>query len=198
MDKFGKFLFKLRSYTPLPFILILPFIFNRNLITLTIGILLILLGEWIRIISVSFIGSISRTRGNSTGKMIDSGPYRLTRNPLYLGNFFIFLGFVLTSTNWIFIGAGVILFFFQYFFIVKYEETILLKKFGNEYKNYKNSTPAIIPNMSKIKRDDFEVMELKKGKRSEKRTVVAVIFFIIIPIILFSFPIKEFLLGLFK
>jgi protein-S-isoprenylcysteine O-methyltransferase Ste14 len=69
--------------------------------------------------------------------LITSGPYRFSRNPLYLGgNFFIFLGAVL------FLGstAGIVLTGLNIVavdFMIRREEKQLARDFGDEWVSYK-------------------------------------------------------------
>lgn len=131
---FGKKLFELRDYTPVPLVLLMLFTAAPTALSATLGMLSIFLGEMIRIQSVAFIGAISRTRKSSTGdNLITEGPFGIIRNPLYVGNFFIVLGVGLYSGKLWLLALAVILFVVQYFYIVSYEESLLLEKFGDEY-----------------------------------------------------------------
>ena len=88
-----------------------PTVFSASL-----GLASIFLGEFVRVYSVSFIGSKSRTRGKGTGdKLIQEGPYSLSRNPLYLGNFLISMGFACYSGRFWFLVLAGALFFVQYY-----------------------------------------------------------------------------------
>ncbi|MFV0420269.1 MAG: methyltransferase family protein [Dysgonomonas sp.] len=85
-------------------------------------------------------------------KLIISGPYKLTRNPIQLGAIFYFLGlgilyggltigiltFILTT-----IGASM--------FHKLVEEEELIKKFGKEYEIYRKTTPFLFPNIFRKK-----------------------------------------------
>jgi protein-S-isoprenylcysteine O-methyltransferase Ste14 len=70
--------------------------------------------------------------------LITSGPYRFTRNPLYLGgNGFIFLGAVLVLGS----PAGVVLTVINIFAVdlmIRREERQLEKQFGGEWVSYRN------------------------------------------------------------
>lgn len=76
---------------------------------------------------------------------IKDGPYRLVRNPMYLGTLLIGIGVVLVLIKlWL-----SVIFLASYFFIyipqIKKEEDYLLKKFGEEYKNYCKTVPRYFP-----------------------------------------------------
>ncbi len=75
--------------------------------------------------------------GESTALM-DDGPYRLTRNPMYLGMFAILLGesFLLGSIT-AFLAPVLSIFLLQYWFIIP-EERKMEKIFGAAYINYKS------------------------------------------------------------
>ena len=50
------------------------------------GVAVTALGEALRLWGVHHIGAISRTRSDRLGPLIDTGPFALVRNPLYVGN----------------------------------------------------------------------------------------------------------------
>jgi len=171
----GEKLFRARDYTPVPF-LILALLFERPKVgCVTLGCFFVVLGELIRIYSVSFIGGISRTRkGSLGGKLVTEGAFAYVRNPLYVGNFFIILGVCLfSSVPWL-IVLGISFFIAQYYFIVQYEETLLEERFGDEFFVYKMNVPAWIPNHLPSL-DEIQWPEsLSPALRSEKRTFLAI------------------------
>ena len=94
--RIGEWFFKYRDYTPIPLIIALLFVNDPTVFSATIGLLAVVFGELFRIYTVAFIGTVSRTRSDSTGqKLVTNGPFGIVRNPLYVGNFFIVLGFAL-------------------------------------------------------------------------------------------------------
>ena len=78
---------------------------------------------------------------HSTKRIIDSGPYRFTRNPIYVGMILIYLGLVI----WLGSGTGFLLLlpvlFMLHFGVVLREEVYLARKFGEEYTAYCQQTP---------------------------------------------------------
>lgn len=120
-------------------ILAIPFLlFARpGLLTLSIGLPVILLGETIRIYASGYI--------NKDKEITMDGPYSLTRNPLYLGNFFLGLGFSIAAGNLFFPIIFTILFFFIYHATIEQEEAFLSDKFGDMYARYKAKTSRFFP-----------------------------------------------------
>ena len=84
----------------MPLALVLVFVrwHSTHLIALFIaGEAVVAIGLTIRFWGVSHIGGISRTRAARLGPLTRTGPYLLVRNPLYVGNFLMWIGFVLAS-----------------------------------------------------------------------------------------------------
>ena len=101
------------------------------------GIPVIVLGEMLRIWAQGCI--------EKKVKLAMSGPYAFTRNPLYVSNFLIGLGFVLIFANWWFILLYQIGFFLAYLRTIREEEAFLLKEYGMIYQNYCASVPRFFP-----------------------------------------------------
>jgi hypothetical protein len=81
--------------------------------------------------AVRHIGTISRTRTSTRqGPLIMSGPFRMVRNPLYLGNWMIWTGLVLASRLCGCCRSRGRCFALQYGTMVIWEEARLRSKFG--------------------------------------------------------------------
>ena len=180
------FLFKKRSYTPIPIVLIILYFSHLDYPFSAYGSALIIIGELIRFSAVRYAGGRTRTTKVGANSLCTSGPYSRTRNPLYIGNLFIYSGAVLFSGGiYMFqLLAMVILYFvFQYSMIISLEEEKLSTVFGQEYSKYKNNVPRIIPliipwdNQTKLKPDP-----ILKTLKTEKRTLqnIFLLVFIII------------------
>src|SRR4029077_16470648 len=71
--------------------------------------------------------------------LITSGPYRISRNPLYLGgNVFIFFGAVLFLGSPSGLALTVINILFLEFWMIRREEKQLERKFGEEWIRYRS------------------------------------------------------------
>lgn len=77
-------------------------------------------------------------------KIIKSGIYSRVRHPIYLAPIIMYLGIIILSLSIIsfFIWLFIITFYYS---MARYEEALLIKKFGNEYKNYMKDVPMFIP-----------------------------------------------------
>lgn len=69
--------------------------------------------------------------------LVTRGPYRYSRNPMYLGMFITLLGVaILLGTAPVFVSA-VLFFALMNFIFVPFEETKMLRQFGADYEAYK-------------------------------------------------------------
>ncbi len=178
MSGFASKFFKYRSYTPIPFVVIMLIFAYPNIWSIISGFIIALAGEMVRLWGVSWAGSETRTTGSVGGTyLIVSGPFAHLRNPLYLGNILMYTGMGIMSYAlfpWLQI-AGLIFFSIQYDLIVKEEEKYLEKTFGKEYEAYKANVPRFIPKLKKYNAGNAEqpAYDLKKGLKSERRSLQA-------------------------
>ena len=101
-------------------------------------------------------------------KLVTSGIYSISRNPMYFGNLLILLGIGIFANSSLFVFLTVPLFIIFYSAIILAEQSFLENKFGVEYKLYKQKVNAIFPDFTKIK-EAFKGQEfnLKKVIRKE-------------------------------
>ena len=159
-ERMGNFLFKYRSALPFAVALLLPAAMLHfqypcgnpdldlpwELVCLTVS----LLGLGIRVLAAGFVPK--GTSGRNTSKQRASslnttGMYSLCRNPLYLGNFLIWLGVTMFPRVWWALAAVVMLFAIFYLFIIHAESQFLRRQFGTEYADWAGKTPAFIPRL---------------------------------------------------
>jgi len=142
----GAALFRNRGWLPVPF-LVVPLLASGGItrVGVIFGALLIVIGEAWRLWGVATAGTVTRRRSRNVQKLVTHGPFALSRNPLYNGNFLLWMGFVALSGVWWFLPVAVALFAVEYYFIVRYEEGVLESIFGEEYLAYKRRTARWIP-----------------------------------------------------
>ncbi len=184
MSAFASTLFKYRSYTPVPFVLIMFLYHNANIWSLIGGFVPVVIGELIRLWGVSWAGSETRTTGSvGSSYLVISGPFAYVRNPLYVGNILIYTGLGVMSFAVFpyFQIAGFLFFSIQYHLIVKEEESYLLKTYGADYDEYVKNVTRFFPRFTPYKKENLiqPSFSLKAGLRSEKRSLQAIIFIII-------------------
>jgi protein-S-isoprenylcysteine O-methyltransferase Ste14 len=185
----GNWLFRYRSNLPLVIFLIgaivyfysiydKSFVFfqsNFELYFQFICIIVGLFGLWIRIFTVGH--TPKNTSGRNTQSQIadtlnTSGIYSIVRHPLYVGNFFMWLGPILLTANIWFIVAFILFYWIYYERIMFAEEQFLRRKFGENYTNWASSVPAFIPNFKKFRKPNLP-FNWKKVLLKEKNGIAA-------------------------
>jgi protein-S-isoprenylcysteine O-methyltransferase Ste14 len=144
--RIGAVLFRNRSWLPVPFLLVALLVPAHPTIRHWIAAaVLIVIGEWIRLAGVAAAGTVTRRRSREVQRLVNYGIFGWMRNPLYVGNFLIWMGFAVISGVLWFIPVAVVLFAVEYTLIVRYEEGVLESIFGREYLEYKSRTPRWLP-----------------------------------------------------
>jgi protein-S-isoprenylcysteine O-methyltransferase Ste14 len=184
--------FKYRSYTPIPFLIVMLVFARPTLPSLVVGFAITLLGECVRFWGVSIAGSETRTTGSVGGTfLITNGPFAYTRNPLYLGNMLLYLGVGIMSMAlfpWLQIVA-LVWFYVQYSLIVSKEEEYLADRFGVEYAEYKAKVRRFLPVLAKYETNTTPPKRVnpKEGLSSERRTLQAVALVTLIIVVIYFF-----------
>jgi protein-S-isoprenylcysteine O-methyltransferase Ste14 len=144
--RIGAVLFRHRGWLPVPFLLVPLLAYGvMEPMNWIVGFVLIVLGEAIRLSGVAAAGTVTRRRSRTVQRLVTYGIFAWMRNPLYVGNFLIWMGFTVISGVLWFIPVAVVLFAIEYTLIVRYEEGVLESIFGQEYLRYKERTPRWIP-----------------------------------------------------
>src|SRR5256885_2459126 len=144
--RIGAVLFRHRGWLPVPFLLV-PLLAHGtpDAMNWLLGFVLIALGEAIRLAGVAAAGTVTRRRSRTVQRLVTYGIFAWMRNPLYLGNFLIWMGFTVISDVLWFIPVAIVLFAVEYTLIVRYEDGVLESIFGEEYLAYKGRTSRWLP-----------------------------------------------------
>ena len=180
--RFGGWLFRHRTSLPLPVaIVILAFPAGdawRSPLIVWSGVGVTVLGELIRFWGVHHIGAISRTRSERLGPLVDSGSFAIVRNPLYIGNILLWVGFALTARLVWLAPVVLVLLGAEYHAIVRWEETLLESKRGEEYRDYVSRVPRWMPRLWGRERQDGQERQEGFAWRatlfSERGTLLAI------------------------
>ncbi len=163
-EKSGNTLFKYRGQIPVVlFIMAIPVVYFTNTSCITksdqlfysftgFAIAMSILGQVIRAIAIGT--SNKNTSGRNTQEQVaealnTTGIYSTVRHPLYLGNYFMWIGIVCFTFNIWFVITVSLLFWIYYERIMFAEERFLERKFGDSYIDWSNSVPAFWPSMKR-------------------------------------------------
>jgi protein-S-isoprenylcysteine O-methyltransferase Ste14 len=151
MVRLGGWLFKRRTWLPLPLalaLLLIPSTGQPTLLLELCGAGLVACGELLRLWAVRHIGVISRTRSERLGPLVDAGPFGYVRNPLYVGNIALWTGFAINAgLVWLAPILALVL-GFEYHAIVRWEEGLLESRIGAPYRDYATRVPRWLPSFS--------------------------------------------------
>jgi len=144
--------FKNRGLILLPVALVLVIFGQPTGLSAVIGIAIALCGELLRVWAVGYSGETTRADVVTAPALATAGPYALMRNPLYVGNAIIAIGFTVAFGGGIPLGQWLWLLAFVlalvigvYASIVPLEEEHLAHKFGMRFTEYTTLVPRFIP-----------------------------------------------------
>lgn len=160
-EKSGSWLFRHRSYLALAGFPIMAFSLKSftyigqseqiNERWQIICFLISMLGLAVRVVTIGFVPR--RTSGRNTQRQVaetlnTTGMYSIVRNPLYLGNFLMMLGFAMFFHTWWVVFAATSICALSYYCIVQAEEAFLKERFGTEFELWAAGRPAFIPKLT--------------------------------------------------
>lgn len=142
----------------------------------TFCLLVSLFGLIIRIYTVGH--SAKNTSGRNTEEQVadsinSTGIYSAVRHPLYLGNFFMWLGPAIITGNFWFVIAFCLFYWVYYERIMYAEEQFLRKKFGTLYTDWAEKVPAFMPSFKNFVKPSLP-FSWKKVIKKEKNGLAAV------------------------
>ncbi|MBC8503809.1 MAG: isoprenylcysteine carboxylmethyltransferase family protein [Anaerolineales bacterium] len=80
-------------------------------------------------------------------KFISEGPYRWIRHPIYTAFIAILGSSLLITSNWLVGGLWLVITSVDIAPRIKFEEEMVLEKFGEQYRSYLNRTGALLPHI---------------------------------------------------
>jgi protein-S-isoprenylcysteine O-methyltransferase Ste14 len=78
-------------------------------------------------------------------KLVAEGLHRYVRNPMYLGVLMIVIGQAVLYRSMALVEYAAAIWLAAHLFVLLYEEPILQRKFGEEYREYRRRVPRWIP-----------------------------------------------------
>ncbi len=160
--------------------LILTVLFARPiLLSLLVGLAVTIVGLILRLWAC---GHLKKEKELTT-----SGPYRFTRNPLYLGNVIIGIGVVVGSYTWLVIGIFAIYFLVFYPVMILEEKSRMQKFFPLQYSPYSNNVPLFFPSIrpSWPKSPQKFSWQLYKDNKESRALIGALIYWAALTVVMF-------------
>ncbi|MEA3499845.1 MAG: isoprenylcysteine carboxylmethyltransferase family protein [Candidatus Marinimicrobia bacterium] len=115
-----------------------------NLLLESFGIVLLIIGAFGRTWASAYIS------GFKNKKLITTGPYSISRNPLYFFSFLSFFGAGLVFRSILLTFFFTLLFFIMHWPTILQEERKLNRIFGESFESYMNSVPRFFPSSLKV------------------------------------------------
>ena len=86
-------------------------------------------------------------RMRSDHELIRTGPYARVRHPIYLGMLLFLLALAVALGHWVQLLAALPVFFIGTAIRTRLEDGLLEQSFGDSFRDYRRSTPALIPRL---------------------------------------------------
>lgn len=90
-------------------------------------------------------GAAGHIRKNDA--LATTGPYRFTRNPLYLGSTVLAVGLVVAANAWLLALLAVLMLVGVYLPVIRQEEQFLAARFGGAFDAYAAQVPRLLPRL---------------------------------------------------
>jgi protein-S-isoprenylcysteine O-methyltransferase Ste14 len=118
------------------------------------------------------------TRGQVADRLNKTGMYSVVRNPLYVGNLFMWLGVGLFLHDALIVAVLVLVYWLYYERIVVAEEDFLRDRFGEEFTEWAARTPVFVPRLSGWVRPDlpFSLRTVLRREFSGAYAIIAILF----------------------
>jgi protein-S-isoprenylcysteine O-methyltransferase Ste14 len=120
-----------------------------RLIMVVVGLLSITFAFWgYRTLGTNWVHALepSKFHQKAEDALVTTGPYRYVRNPIYLGAFSLIVAQGLVAANWLVLLPALPIIMVIYTQISG-EEAMLIERFGDEYREYMERTPRLVPRL---------------------------------------------------
>lgn len=156
MKSIVEYFIKYRSFIGIVGLITLLYLSEPSPKSVAIGFFLIVTGMFFRAWAAGYI--------NKDDELATRGPYELTRNPLYFGNFVLGLGIAIAGNN---IYSYLIFFLYYLMFfplLMIIEHNRLKNKFGQKYDNWSRNSNSFFPKIKRSKKMGFNISYYMKNR----------------------------------
>lgn len=145
-----------RSFVGILCLISLLYLAEPSPVSVAVGFFFIIAGMFFRAWASGYI--------DKDKELATNGPFSLTRNPLYFGNFILGLGIAIAGNNE-YSYAIFFSFYLLFFpFLMVLEHRRLKKQFGKKYEEYARKSHSFFPKIKKIKKGEYNISYYMKNK----------------------------------
>jgi protein-S-isoprenylcysteine O-methyltransferase Ste14 len=156
MKNITEVIIKYRSSVGIICLFIVLYLASPSAESITLGFFFILVGVLFRAWSSGHL--------NKDNELATGGPYALTRNPLYFGNFVLGFGIAIAGNN-LFTYLIFFAFFLLFFpFLMVVEHRRLKQKFGKKYEQWARKSNSFFPKIKRIRDFNFNISYYMKNR----------------------------------
>ncbi|MEN8154884.1 MAG: methyltransferase [Acidobacteriota bacterium] len=170
MDTFTKYFIRYRAFVGIISLILVLLLAEPNAKSIAIGFFFIMAGTFFRAWASGFI--------NKNEELATKGPYQLSRNPLYFGNFILGTGIALAANN-LYSYIIFALYYFIFFPALMIIENKRMKEiFGEQYNKWSKNLNSFFPQIKKINFKGFNISYYVKNK--EYKVIYFSLFIVIV------------------
>ncbi len=156
MKNVVEYFIKYRSFVGIVCLITLLYLSEPSPKSVAIGFFFVVTGMFFRAWSSGYI--------NKDNELATKGPYALTRNPLYFGNFVLGFGIAIAGNN-IYSYLIFFIFYLMFFpFLMVIEHKRLKKKFGKKYEEWSKNSNTFFPKIKRLKDLGFNISYYMKNR----------------------------------
>lgn len=156
MKNMVEIIIKHRSFVGTLGVIAILYLAEPNAESVSIGFFFIVAGMFFRGWASGYI--------NKNNELATRGPFSLTRNPLYFGNFILGVGIAIAGNN-IYCYAIFILYYLLFFpFLMVLEHKRLREKYGEKYEKWAKNSHSFFPKIKKLDKLGFNISYYMKNK----------------------------------
>jgi len=156
MKNIVEIIIRYRSFVGIVSLLAMLYLAAPSPKSLSIGFFFIIAGMFFRGWASGYI--------NKDVELATRGPFELTRNPLYFGNFILGVGIAVACNN-VYCYAIFLVYYMMFFpFLMVIEHRRLQKKFGKQYEEWAKNSNSFFPKIKRMKNLGFNISYYMKNK----------------------------------
>ncbi|MCP5108392.1 MAG: isoprenylcysteine carboxylmethyltransferase family protein [bacterium] len=156
MKNIIEIIIKYRSFVGIVGLLAILYVADPNPESVSIGFFFIIAGMFFRGWAAGYI--------DKDNELATRGPFELTRNPLYFGNFVLGVGIAIAGNNVYCYGIFLLYYLLFFPFLMVIEHRRLREQFGEAYEEWANNSNSFFPKLKKPKKPGFNISLYMKNK----------------------------------